>query len=82
MMVFDSQEEATLQCTADGGYPLVHNISLVKNGQVILNRVSSEVTSTTSGGLPRDIYGSYVCIVNNTVGTTSRSILLQHKGLR
>ena len=79
--VFDLQEEATLQCTAAGGYPLVHNMSLVKNGQVTLNSVSNEITYTTNGGLPKDIYGSYVCIVNNTAGTSSRTLLLQHKGL-
>ena len=47
LMIFESTEEATLQCTALGGYPPIHNISLVKNGMVILSRVSSEVTCTT-----------------------------------
>ena len=78
--MFDLEEEATLQCTADGGYPPIHNISLVKNGQVILNRVMDEVTYKTSRGLPRKVYGSYECIVNNTAETSSRTILLQHKG--
>ena len=80
MLVFDSTQEATLQCTAVGGYPPIHNISLIKNGQVILNKVSDEVIFTTSGGLPRNVYGLYDCIVNNTVGTSSKTILLQHKG--
>ena len=80
MMVFESKEEATLQCAAGGGYPPIHNISLVKNGQVILNRISDKVTYTTSGGLPRNVYGLYECIVNNTAGTSTQTILLQHKG--
>ena len=80
VLVFDSTEEATLQCTATGGYPPIHNMSLVKNSQVILNRVSNEITYTTSGGLPQKVYGSYSCNVNNTAGTSSRTILLQHKG--
>ena len=82
VMVFDSKEEATLQCTAVSGYPLIHNITLMKNGHVIHNRISNDVMYTTSGGLPKDVYGSYVCIVNNTVGTSSMGILLQHKGLQ
>ena len=80
LMIFESTKEATLQCTAVGGYPPIHNISLVKNGMVILNRVSSEVTYTTTGGLPKDVYGLYMCLVNNTAGKSSRTILLQHKG--
>ena len=79
--VFDSREVATLQCTAAGGYPPIHNMSLVKNSQVILNRVSSDITYTTSGGLPRNVYGLYECIVNNTAGILSQAILLQHKGI-
>ena len=80
LMILESTEEATLQCTAVGGYPPIHNISLVKNGMLILSRVSSEVTYTTAGGLPKDVYGLYMCLVNNTAGTSSRTILLQHKG--
>ena len=79
-MVFDTKEEATLHCVAVGGYPPIHNISLVKDGQVILNSFPDEVTYTTSGGLPKEVYGSYNCIVNNTAGASSRTILLQHKG--
>ena len=78
--MFDSNEEAILTCTATGGYPPIHNMSLVKNGQVIVNRVSSEITYTTSGGFPIEVYGTYSCIVNNTAGTSSKTILLQHKG--
>ena len=77
---FDSKEKATLTCTATGGYPPIHNMSLVKNGQVILNRVSNEITYTPHGGFPKEVYGAYSCIVNNTAGTSSRTILLQHKG--
>ena len=80
VLVFDSKEEATLRCKVAGGYPPIHNMSLVKNGQVIVNRVSSEINYTTSGGLPQKVYGSYSCIVNNTAGISSRAILLQHKG--
>ena len=78
--VFDSNGEATLQCTAVGGYPPVHDITLVKNGQVILNKASDEVTYTTSGGLPRNVYGLYDCIASNIAGTVSETVLLQHKG--
>ena len=80
VLVFDSKEEATLRCTAAVGYPPIHNMSLVKNSHVLLNRVSNEITYTTSGGLPQKVYGSYTCIVNNTAGTSSMTILLQHKG--
>ena len=78
--VLASNEEATLQCTAGGGYPLIHNISLVKNGEVIVNQNSDKITYTTSGGLPRRVYGLYYCIVNNTAGTVTQRILLQNKG--
>ena len=81
LMIFELTEEATLQCTVVGGYPPIHNISLVKNGVVILSRFTSEVKHTTASGLPRDVYGLYTCIVNNTAGTSSKTILLQHKGL-
>ena len=80
VMVFDSKEDATLQCTAAEGYPPIHNMSLVKNGQVVLNEVASEITYTTMGGLPRNVFGLYECVVNNTAGTLSQTILLQHKG--
>ena len=77
---FESKKEATLTCTATCGYPHIYNMSLVKNGRVILNRVSNEITYTTHGRFPKEIYGAYSCIVNNTAGTSSRTILLQHKG--
>ena len=80
MTVFDSQEEATLRCTADGGLPAIYNISLIKNGQVIHNKSSNELTYTTSGGLPRKVYGLYGCNISNTAGTVSESLFLQHKG--
>ena len=79
-MAFDSQEEATLHCTMVGGYQAVHNISLVKNGQVIRKGSSREITYTTSGGLPRSVYGLYGCTVSNTVGSVSDTVLLQHEG--
>ena len=78
--MFDSTEEATMECTAAGGYPPIHNISIMKNGQVIVNQVSHEITYTTGSGLPRNVYGYYTCIVNNTAGASSRHILLQNKG--
>ena len=79
--VFDSSEEATLQCTAVGGYPPDNSISLIKNGQVILNRASDVITYTTSGGLPKNVYGIYKCIVSTTAGTVSKTLLLQQKGV-
>ena len=84
-MVFDLQEDATLQCTAVGGDPAIHNISLVKNDQVLDSKALDEIiTYTTSGGLPRDIYGLYGCNVSNSSGAVLESnvILLQHKGDR
>ena len=80
VMVFDSSEEATLQCTAIGGYPPKQNMSFVKNGQVLLTRISDEITYTTSVGLPSKVYGLYDCIVSGAAGTSSETILLQHKG--
>ena len=77
---FDSQEEATLLCTANGGLPAIYNISLIKNGQVIHNKSSDELIYTTSGGLPRRVYGLYDCNVSNTAGTVSETLFLQHKG--
>ena len=76
LMVFDLKEEATLQCNAVGGYPPIRNISLMKNGQVILNRVSDKITYTISGGLPKNVYGLYECNVNNTATISSQAILL------
>ena len=32
LMIRESTEEDTLQCTAVGGYPPIQNVSLVKNG--------------------------------------------------
>ena len=80
MKVFDSSEEATLQCTDVSGYPPVSNISLIKNGKVIVHRASDEIAYTTSGGLPRNVYGIYDCTGSNIAGTASETILLQHKG--
>ena len=80
MKVFDSSEQATLQCKAVGGYPPVRNLTVMKNDQVILNRASDKITYTTSGGLPRNVYGLYDCIASNTAGTVSETILLQNKG--
>ena len=80
MKVFDFSEQATLRCKAVGGYPPVRNITLMKNNQVILNRASDKITYTTSGGLPRNLYGLYDCIASNTAGTVSETILLQNKG--
>ena len=70
-MEFDSQEEATLLCTANGGLSAIYNISLIKNDQVIQNESSDELTYTTSVGLPREVYRLYDCNVSNTAGTVS-----------
>ena len=78
--VFDSSKEATLQCSAVGGYPPVHNLTLIKNGQVILNKAYDEISYTTHGGLPINVYGLYDCFVSNVAGTVSETILLQHIG--
>ena len=82
LMVFDFQENATLQCTAVGGDPAIHNMSLMKNDQVLCNKASDKITYTTSGGLPKSVYGLYDCNVSNASGTVleSNAILLQHKG--
>ena len=82
VVVFELGVKAILKCIAVSGYPPIHNVTLMKNGQVIHESVSKDVVYTTSGGLPKDIYGLYVCIVNNTVETSSMTILLQHKGLQ
>ena len=78
--MFDSKEETTLQCSVTGGSSSIYNISLVKNGQVILNEFSSEISYTTSVGLPKNVYGWYKCIASDTLEMSSEMILLQNKG--
>ena len=74
VMVFDTKQDAA------GGYPPIHNISLVNNGQVILNRVLDKVRYTTRGGVPHNTYRLCDSIVNNLAGMSKQAIFLQHKG--
>ena len=72
-------ENSTLICTADGGYPPTSNISWVKNGSVISTATTNQLTITVAAS-DNNPFGQYVCLVNNTVTTTETLFLMKEKG--
>ena len=74
-------ENTTLNCTADGGYPPTSSISFIKNGRVIFttsfNQLMISVAAGHTGCSP---FGRYVCLVNNSVTTMETSFLMKQKG--
>ena len=61
-----TNENATLVCSATGGYPPITNISLLKNGDVIASAASESTLQVNTADLPPNIshYGLYVCLVD------------------
>lgn len=72
-------ENTTIRCTADGGYPVSNNISLVKNGRIISTTNDSQLTVSIAGSEAHS-FGQYMCLVNNSLTTTESSILVKQKG--
>ena len=74
-----NNENATLNCTANGGYPPTSSISWIKNGRVISTTSTDQlVISVAANGT--HTFGQYVCLVNNSVTTMKISILMKQKG--
>ena len=68
---------AQLSCSVNGGYPLYHNITLIKNGVAIANSTESELVYNTSGSSK---YGLYQCAVDTTAQYINKEILLEEEG--
>ena len=72
-------ENTTLSCRADDGFPTISKISWVKNGRIISttsdNQLTINVLATDS-----DPFGRYVCLVNNSAVTQQLSLLMKQKG--
>ena len=76
-----NNENTTLNCTADGGYPPTSSISWVKNGRVISTTSEDQLTITVAADDTNcSPFGQYVCLVNNSVTTMETSFLMKQKG--
>ena len=73
-------ESVNISCTASGGYPPVSSISMTKNGELVMTTESSvlHVNTDTVMGTP---FGEYICVVNNSVITVVKAVLLKEKGI-
>ena len=72
-------ENITLNCTADGGYPPTSSISFIKNGRII-STTSDEQLVITVAANDTSPFGQYVCLVNNSVTAMESSFLIKQKG--
>ena len=77
--ILNAGEDATLICSASGGYPLFHNMSLMKNGLTVVSEISDEIIINTSE-LPVEKFGVYKCLVNNSVAVTDVVADIQERG--
>jgi deleted-in-malignant-brain-tumors protein 1 len=80
VMNFTVTSSATLTCTSYGGYPLYYNVTLIKNGASIANNIGSpQLVYNTDDNQIDSKYGTYQCMVNNSIDTDSTTIFLQQK---
>ena len=80
-LALQDNENTTLSCTADGGYPSISSISWVKNGRVISTTSDKELMITVAANdTSCSPFGRYKCLVNNSVTTMETSILMKQKG--
>ena len=79
MSILSANEHTNLTCSASKGYPLFHNITLVKNDQVVLNRIANEIVLSTSMQ-PVEKFGVYKCLVNNSVHVTEVAVTVLKRG--
>ena len=72
-------ENTTLNCTADGGYPPTSSISFIKNARVVSTSNTDQLVMTVAAN---DIhaFGQYKCVVNNSVTITEETLLMKQKG--
>ena len=73
-------ESVNISCTASDGYPPVSSISMTKNGELVMTTESDVLhfSTDTVMGTP---FGEYICIVNNSVITVEKTVLLKEKGI-
>ena len=79
MSILTANEDTNLTCSASKGYPLFHNITLIKNNQVILNSIATEVVLSTSSQMVEK-FGVYKCLVNNSVSVTEVAATVLERG--
>ena len=72
-------ENTTLNCTADGGYPPTSSISFIKNGRVISTSNTDQLVITVAAN-DTHAFGQYKCVVNNSVTTMETFFLMKQKG--
>ena len=70
---------ATLNCTADGGYPPTSSISWVKNGRVISTTSNDQLVISVAAN-DTHTFGRYKCVVNNSVFITVEKFFVKQEG--
>ena len=69
-------ENIHIKCSAEGGNPDLHNITLLKNNAPLT--VSTQTDSLTYD--TKGVFGVYTCLVESLYTTATESLLLQEKG--
>ena len=72
-------DNTTLNCSADGGYPPTSSISFIKNDRVISTTSDDQLVITVAAN-DTSPFGQYKCVVNNSVTTMETSFLMKQKG--
>ena len=72
-------DSVNISCTASDGYPPGFSISMTKNGE-LLAATESDVLYVNTDTVVGTPFGEYICVVNNSVITVEKAILLKEKG--
>lgn len=78
---FSSDANIQLSCSAYGGYPLHHSITIIKNGKILSSKIASELNYTIQSNEVRPKYGLYQCVVDTVALKITKEIVLEEEGI-
>ena len=77
---FTLDNNVQLSCSAHGGYPLYHNITLIKNGVAVASNTTPLLVYTILDG--HNKYGLYQCVVDTTAQNIIKEIIVEEEGVK
>ena len=76
---FTLDNNIQLSCSAHGGYPFYHNITLIKNAVAVASNITPLLVYTISDGCNK--YGLYQCLVDTIIQSIIKEIIVEEEGV-